>query len=151
LDRASRQKVARTLGKRQPRKSLAQFHEEERARLEDWPEPPAIDVRELVTYPIWEEILEDVSATDSNRLGDAYELYNDVAGVNLRRQHSDAAITAACQELGRTFMERETDASPPDFRYEECARFMMVRTGLPRAVCEAFIDASTVERFVQEL
>jgi hypothetical protein len=144
LERIKNQPVV----KREPRVSLTQFREKEYARLKEGSEPPVINVRELITYPQWEAVLEGVSKNDFDLLDDAYGLYQDVIGMNLWRQHSDGTVAAACQELDLTFSPWGAKTARSPFRYEQCARLMTSRTGLPPMVCEALIDWGTAEYFV---
>jgi hypothetical protein len=88
--------------------------------------------------------LDSASDTDLEKLNQVARLYDDVLGLLDPAWHPRSKIEAARFELGRS-TPSGLDSIVPVWKDEECMTLMLLHTGLPRKLCEAFLDKETIQ------
>jgi hypothetical protein len=98
--------------------------------------------RDFVTHADWRDVVSSQTKDDLNCLYAVSRLYDDMCGLLDPRIFPPSQIEAARLEIGRA---RPSGLVIPEWDSEECVTLLMLRTGLERMVCEAYVDKEMVD------
>jgi hypothetical protein len=100
---------------------------------------------DLVMRRNWRELIGAASKWDLDRLQDVARLYDDVLDLLVPPMHTKTEIEAARLALGRPKPRRVFKAGVTVWDSKECVKLMRLQTGLPKELCEAFLDREVIE------
>lgn len=101
---------------------------------------------DLVVRHNWRELIGAASKLDLDRLHDAARLYDDVLNLLVPPMHTKPEIEAARLALGQPKPRGGVfKAVVTVWDSEECVMLMLLQTGLPKELCEAFLDREVIE------
>jgi hypothetical protein len=100
--------------------------------------------RDFVTHTDWRDVVSSLTKDDLNCLCAVSRLYDDMCGLLDPRIFPRSEIESARLEIGRA-RPSGLELAIPEWDSEECVTLLMLRTGLERKVCEAYVDKEMVD------
>ena len=100
---------------------------------------------DLVVRHNWRELIGAASKWNLDRLHDVARLYDDVLGLLVPPMHTKTEIEAARLALGRRKPRGVFKPAMTVWDSEECVTLMQLKTGLPKELCQAFLDQEVIE------